>query len=295
MTLPPARTHTGRTMKSTAVAITIASVLLGLPARSSAQNREHQQMAAELRMLQEQTQQLSIALTQAVAQLTEAMKTINTRLEASDAAVRKSMADQKVIIDGVNSELRVLRERTQDTNTRIGTLAQEIEAMRGSLSAAAAAPPVTASDPLDPGAAAAPAPPSPPRAGVSPNRLYDTAYSDFTAGEFNLAISGFQNYLSEFPRFEKADDAQLLIGESYKKLNKHQEAIAAFNAVIQNYPSGDKVPEAYFQLGQEQQALNQVEAARATWQTLVTRFPDSQMAILARQRLEGLAPPPRQP
>lgn len=280
---------------------TAAACILACVAASpaAAQNREHQQMAAELRILQEQTQQISVALAEALTQLTGAIARINARLDESDAATRKSLADQKVIIDGVSTELRVLRERTQDTNTRIGTLAEEIEAMRIALpSLTTQAFPV---DPLDPlaGGGAVPASPLPGpsgRSGLSPTRLFQTAYSDYASGDYTLAISGFEAYLSEFPRFEHADDAHLFIGMSHKNQKKHTEAIAAFNMVIQNYPAGDKVPEAYFRLGETQNELRQTEAARTAWNTLLARFPDHAFATLAKQRLEGLpALPPRQP
>ena len=278
-------------MRSTAAWTITACALLSLASTPAlAQNREHQQMAAELRMLQEQNQQLSLSLAQALAQLTDAIKAINTRLDASDAATRKALADQKVIIDGVSTELRTLRERTQDTNSRIGTLAEEIEAMRTSLSAppppAFAADP--ALDPLAPPAALPPATPSLSRSAVSPTRLFDAAYSDFTAGDYVVAVSGFQAYLAEFPRFEKADDAQLYIGESYQKQNKLKEANAAFMAVIQDYPNEDKVPDAYFRLGEVQRSTGQIDAARASWQTLVSKYPDHALATLAKLRLEGL-------
>jgi hypothetical protein len=48
---------------STRLAIVAAGVL-ALAAHPAAQNREHQQQAAELRILQEQQQQLSLAISQ---------------------------------------------------------------------------------------------------------------------------------------------------------------------------------------------------------------------------------------
>jgi tol-pal system protein YbgF len=279
-------------MKTIAVLAVIPMLLAGA-APALAQNREHQQMAAELRILQEQTQQLSVALAQALAQLTEAIKALDTRLDATDTAMRKSLADQKVIIDGVNTEMRTLRERMQDTNARIGTLSQEFEAMRQSLATPPA--PVFGGDPLDPTAAiGGPPAPSVSRSGLSPTRLFDTAYSDFASGNYSLAISGFQAYLSEFPRFEKADDAQLHIGESYLAQKRYPEAIAAFTAVIKDYPAEDRVPEAYFRLGEAQRANGDTSAARTAWETIVARHADSSWATLAKQRLEGL-PAARQP
>lgn len=282
-----------RTNVVVALAVVVACVA---PADVRAQNREHQQMAAELRILQEQNQLLSQAIQKALQQLDLAVKSINERLDASDAASRKALADQKVQMDGLATELRVIKERTQDSSARIGTLTEEIEAMRGSLATLSAPPPPTVYDPftglpIDPPASAGVAP-APSLLGISPTRLYQEAYSDYTAGLFDLAIDGFETYLREFPTYDQAGRAQLLIGDSYMQLKKHPEAMAAYRAVIDNYPSGDSVPEAYLGLGLAQRALGRIDEARTSWETVVQRYKDSSAAIIARQRLDGLPPAP---
>jgi tol-pal system protein YbgF len=279
----------------TILAIVAALVLAGLtPAPAAAQYREHQQMAADLRILQEQNQQLSLALQKTLIQLEEAVKAITTRLDASDGASRKALADQKLLIDAVNTELRVIRERTQDSSTRIGTLTEEVEALRGSISTLAT--PAPSFDPITGlTSESLVAPPAPVRAGVSPSRLYQTAWTDYTAGQYSLAISGFEAFLRDFPTSEQADDAQLNIGNSYLAQRKFQEAATAFSAVIRLYPLGDKLPEAFLNLGQAQRSLGQTEAARASWDTVIQKYRTSSSAIIAQQRLDGLPPAPTQP
>lgn len=285
-----------------AVATVIVALACVAPAPASAQNREHQQMAAELRILQEQNQLLSLSLQKALATFDEAVKSINARLDASDAATRKALADQKVLIDSLATEVRVIRERTQDASTRIGTLTEEIEAMRGSLAQIAVPPAVTGYDPFtglplepqQPGGTTPTAAAPTSSLGISPSRLYQEAWSDYTAGLFDLAIDGFETYLREFPTYEQADDAQLRIGDSYMAQKRYPEAITAYTAVIQNYPTGDAVAEAFLQLGQAQRAIGQIDAARASWETLIQKYKDSNSAIIARQRLEGLPPRPDQ-
>ena len=75
------------------VSLTLA-ILPSLALPAAAQNREHQQMSAELRMLQEQTQQLGLTL----AQLGEALKAINARMDATDLAAQKRFADQELLL-----------------------------------------------------------------------------------------------------------------------------------------------------------------------------------------------------
>lgn len=260
-------------------------------------------MAAEVRMLQEQTQQLSQALSQtltrlsevgeSVKQLNESLKKVDSRLEAAEATSRKALADQKLNLDSLSTDLRIVREGTQNVNTRIGVLTEEIEALRTSLPQTAAPQPLGVDAAT--GAAATEAPPgapaTTPRSGLTPSRLFQMAMADYAAGEFRLAISGFQQLLSEHAKSEQADDAQYYIGASYMQQKKFPEAAKAFSDVIANYPAGDKVPESYVDLGQAQRALGQPDAARTAWETVRSKYPTSSSAIIAREKLDGLPPP----
>src|SRR5207237_747342 len=83
------------------------------------------------------------------------------------------------------------RERTDDTTVRIATLGQELEALRSSIPVAPA-PVATATEPVDPnappGTTPPPAPAVPSTAGLSPTRMYETSFADYTAGQYSLAI-----------------------------------------------------------------------------------------------------------
>lgn len=265
----------------------IALLLLTAPAL--AQSRAERQMMADIRMLQEQTQQLAITL----ATLTDALKALNARLDKQDETARKAFADQRLVIENVGADLRVIRERTDETNVRINTLNQEIDALRTSITqmqtAAAAAAPSVAVDPSAPTSGAAPGTPvlPPSTAGLSPTRMYETALADYAAGQWSLAISGFETFLKTFPKSDLADDAQLFIGDTHYAAGRYQEAIAAYNQVIQNYPAGsNSMPQAYYKRGAAQDRLKDVDAARASWEYVIKTWPDSDAARLAKQNLD---------
>ena len=292
--------------KQIVVLACVLAVAVATPA--SAQNREHQQMAADARMLQEQMQQIAISVTELSQALTESIKALNARLDAANDATRKGFADQKLLIDNLGSNVLVIRERSDDTNVRMGSLREEIEAMRSTVQALqqmVLTPPQPAA-PVDPNAPpvepSAPAPlpsPAPPPStiGLSPTRMYDTALTDYFGGQYAAAISGFEAFLRAFPKYEFSDDAYFNIGEANYALNRFPEAIAAYNQVIQNYPGTNAVPEAYYKRGlaQDRSAPQQTEAARASWEAVIKLFPDSAAAQLARQGLDriGRAAPPQ--
>jgi TolA-binding protein len=270
---------------TTAILLTVVTV----PA--SAQSREQRQMMADIRMLQEQTQELAVAIATVTQALQDSIKALNQRLDQANDTTRKGFADQKVIVDDMGKDLRAIRERVDDTNVRVSNVREELEALRSSIPVA---PPQTALPPsTDPNAPPPPAPttgPPPSTAGLSPTRMFDTAMADYAAGQFTLAVTGFEAFLRTFPRSEMADDAQFQIGESYFALNRWTDAIAAYNAVTQNYPMGDKVSQAFYKRGLAQERLGQIDAARESWNNVLQRTQDSDpVHTLAQQNLDRVA------
>jgi tol-pal system protein YbgF len=268
--------------------------MAAIAAPASAQSREQRQMMADIRMLQQQTQELQVAIATLTQALQDSIKTVNGRLDAANDTTRKGFADQKVTVDDMGKDLRAIRERVDDTNVRVSSVREEIEALRNSIPVApaiSAVPPVPSGDPnAPPTAAPVPVPAAPPStAGLSPTRMFDTARADYAAGQWSLAITGFDAFLKTFPRSEMADDAQFLIGETYYAQNRWPDAIAAYNAVIQNYPMGNAVPEAYYKRGLAQERLGQLDAARESWNTVIQVAPDSDAGRLARQNLDRVA------
>ena len=275
-----------RLFTTTAILLTVSAA-----APASAQSREQRQMMADIRMLQEQTQELAVAIATVTQALQDSIKTLNQRLDQATDTTRKGFADQKVIIDDMGKDLRAIRERVDDTNVRVSNVREELEALRTSIPVGA--PQTTAPPSTDPTAPPAPAPttgPPPSTAGLSPTRMFDTAMADYAAGQFTLAVTGFEAFLRTFPRSEMADDAQFQIGESYFALNRWMDAIAAYNAVTQNYPMGDKVSQAFYKRGLAQERLGQIDAARESWNNVLQRTQDSDpVHTLAQQNLDRVA------
>src|SRR5262245_65632543 len=131
------------------LAIVTAVLLIGVAAPASAANKEHQQLMADIRMLQEQAQLLQ----NLVGQLSEAVKAVNTRLDQQTEANRKMAADQKLAIDNLTNDARVIREKLDDNNVRVGSLTQEVDALRESMQQMVTRP--ATSDPFGGGSAAA--------------------------------------------------------------------------------------------------------------------------------------------
>ena len=273
---------------------TVALVLLAAAVPAGAQSRREMQMMADIRMLQEQNQQMQISL----AELTKALQAINNRFDEQASITRKGFADQGLKIDQFGSELRVVREGVSEAGVRIGQLSQELEAVRLSIPHyPPPAPPVdptadpsAAMDPAATGVPPAAAPPTPQRVGpgVSPQLLFESTRTDYYNGQYDVCVSGFEMYLQTFPNSDLAHEAQHLIGECHYLKGDYESAVAAYNSVISKYPRSQSAPESYYKRGLALERLGQIPQARESLEAVIKNHPETAAARLAKQALDRL-------
>ncbi len=278
----------------------VLGVVLAAPASVFAQNREHTQIYADLRMLQEQIQRLQLALNQ----LAEQMKTTQQAVAAQAGETKKGFADQTVAVGAVSSALGTVREAERDTAIRVAQLNQEMKAIRDGLGMQQTMlsqildllqpKPVTTdpTTPVDPTAPRPPPPPPPPPGGTSlpasPSSYYNLAWSAYAGNQFEEAIRIYEDALKRFPDAVEAAAARMNVGEAYLHLDKPKEALEAFKAVPARHPDSEEVPNAYYKQGSCYERLNQRADAEKSYQLVRTRYPDSPAASLATQRLKSM-------
>ena len=284
------------TRAAAALLLALAYVAL-TPATPAAADREHQQIMADLRILQEQTQQLQALMTD----LGEALKAVTSRIEDQTSLERKAFADGKVQMDTMSGDLRIVREKVDETNVRLGTISQELESIRDAIPEPGAFQqlPLTIDPTAAPGTTPGGPAPSPtttatpanPR--IQPQQLWGQAWGDYTGGNYSIAIKGFEAFLASFPKHTQAHEAQLYIAESLAWEKKDMEAVTAYERVIANYPGSPSVPTAYYKRGMAYERLGESARAKESYEALIKQFPDSQQAVLAKQRLEPANRPTR--
>jgi TolA-binding protein len=261
----------------------VLSLLMVPSAASAAANKEHLQLMAEIRMLQEQQQQLQGLL----GALQDTLKIVTSKLDESAAGTRKAMADQNLATTNIGDNVRILREKTDETNVRISTMSQELESLRQTIASQPAAQPAAAAPPAGtdpalgaPTVTAPPVSPAPPP-GTSPQRMYDTSLDDYMAGRYPIAIMGFENFIQTFPKAPQAGAAMYNIGMSYFTQRKWPEAQNAFLRVINDYAQapGTTVPDGYYKLGQVYEAMGQIDNAKKAWEAAVQKFPGPASAL----------------
>jgi tol-pal system protein YbgF len=131
-------------------------------------------------------------------------------------------------------------------------------------------------------------------------QLFAAAYSDYSRGNYDLALSEFRQYVETYPSSELADNAQYWIGEILYAQKKLPEAAAELERVAAINPKGDKTTIALYKRGLVLLEMGQNEDGIAQLQALIKAYPKTAEAGLATQQLEKMqaplaAPEPSQP
>jgi TolA-binding protein len=236
---------------------------------------------ADLRRVEQEIQASRSAL------LTEIQAT-DRRTAQSLTELQRGVARLGARLDDLGRETGQLQGRVDELRRRVDTLALEFDA--------GGAPRGTSTGPSSPSATVAQraAPPS-----TQASDLYQTAYIDFTRGNYNLAVAAFREYLKLYPSTSLAENAQFWIGESHFSLARaHQargeadravqeleRAVQEFRKVVVAYPRGDRVPSALYKEALALAELGQFPLAEARLQFLVDQFPAREEAAKAKEEL----------
>jgi tol-pal system protein YbgF len=117
--------------------------------------------------------------------------------------------------------------------------------------------------------------------------LYDDALATFRKEGFQQAMDGFRQFLKEFPKSDRADNAQFWIGECFKAQKEYDKAILAYQQVIENYPKGNKVPAAMLRQAITFLEIKEEKSYRLLLKKVIKEYPDSDEAKIAKAKLRN--------
>lgn len=120
----------------------------------------------------------------------------------------------------------------------------------------------------------------------SPESIYYTAYSDYIKKNYDLAVEGFEQFISLYPNNGLADNSLYWIGECYYSQKKYQEAVNTFNRLRTQYSDGDKVPDAILKEGFALIEMGDQTGGINALKELISKFPLSEEASLAQQKIK---------
>ncbi len=206
-------------------------------------------------------------------------RTLIEQMGDNIAAIRRAQASVTTSATDTASQISVMGERATATNSRIERLSEQFAQLKKLIEDIPKMPTFTQ---LTPGNA---------------EQLFAAAYSDYSRGNYDLAISEFKQYVETYPSSELADNAQYWIGEILYAQKKLPEAIAEFEKAALINAQGDKTRVALYKRALVLLEMGKKDDAVAQLLSLTKNYANTNEAALATQQLqqiapEALAPPP---
>jgi tol-pal system protein YbgF len=121
-----------------------------------------------------------------------------------------------------------------------------------------------------------------------PSTVFNLANTDFMRGKYDEAIQGFRNYIKQFPKGDKVNEARLKIGDSLVKQNDLSGAIAAYDEVLKESPKDVLAPSALMRKASVYETQGRTGAAKEAYMAVLKSYPVSNEARAAQDRARAL-------
>lgn len=251
----------------------------------------------DLGRLQRDLARLEQSLQQGRAESKADLQRTDRRVSQQLGELQRGVGQLVTRTDEIGGELGRVHGKLDELRYRLDAIVRQQEGR--SAPSAAAPPPAKPPEPTgrtpEPGRQT-------PSAPAQQGELYQTAYNDYTKGNYSLAIAGFREFIRLFPDSDLADDAQYYIGEARFSMareaaakgeagqarQEYERAAQEFRQVLIRYPQGSKAPTALYKEGLTQLELGNQTLAEARFQYLVDNFPGTPEALKAKDDLARL-------
>jgi TolA-binding protein len=188
--------------------------------------------------------------------------TLKDRLREQEKTIAAPVAGLSGKVDSFAEDLRYFKEALGEVDGKLGKLQLKLVDIENAIkvSGAPAVPP-----PGGGGAQGAPAgTPDTPPPGTTADSLYQDAYRDKNAGNYELALNELNSFLKWYSSTDLAPNAQFWIGDIYFTKRQFEDALAAFDAVLTRFGKNNKSLDARYmkgrtlvQLGRKTEAANE--------------------------------------
>jgi tol-pal system protein YbgF len=229
-----------------------------------------------------------IELREDVANLTKAQEQTQKRQDAFQRRLDTGKAvpvdESPKVRDASAQRIQELTSRLADLESRLSRLEDGKAVVSGKLDDSrqvTPVPPPRSSEPQEPN----PAPSLSGTPGISPTSAFNLAYNDYLNGRYDLAVTGFQRFLKDFPATSLAPNAYYWLGESYYSLKDYPHATQAFQKVVNDHPRSEKVAPALFKMGVVTAEAGDLPKARGYLRRVIEDFSTSDEAKLAKNKL----------
>ena len=254
-------------------------VLITIPLQTLAQSKEQrekidrmasqlEELKTEVMLLQRQIQTMQDTFNKTSGEL----NTLIVQMSDNVSAVRRAQSSTSTNSNETITQITAMGEIITATNQRMERLSEQFAQLKKLIENIPKMPTFAQ---ITPGNA---------------EQLFAAAYSDYSRGNYDLALSEFRQYVETYPASELADNAQYWVGEILYAQKKLPEAAAAFEKAALMNMSGDKASAALYKRGLVLLEMGNKDEAVAQFQSVARNYAKSSEANLALQQLQQIAP-----
>lgn len=245
------------------------------------------EMRASMKDQNEKIASLEALIKTAIDQVNEtksAVATLNANLKNSVESGLRPVTAVGSRLDTMADDNRAIRATVEEMGDKIGKLSAQLADLNNAIRTMQAPPAPPGAGPSAGVGGAAGAPPP----GVTASGLWQDANRDRTAGNYDIALKEYTDYLTYFADTDLAPNAQYYIGDIYYNQKEYEKAVQAFDSVMERYPKNAKTEDARYMKGRALVRLGQRTAGADVFREIIANAPDSDAARKAKTDLKSL-------
>lgn len=121
--------------------------------------------------------------------------------------------------------------------------------------------------------------------GISSQDAFNSAYLDFTKGDYDLAEMGFTAFSERYPYSMKIVDATFYLAESQFYQEKYNEALSNYSKLRLNYPMNEYQATILYRSGIAKHELGDPSGGNDFFRQVIEAYPESPEAQRAKEKL----------
>ncbi|RCK75123.1 MAG: hypothetical protein IGBAC_1259 [Ignavibacteriae bacterium] len=131
---------------------------------------------------------------------------------------------------------------------------------------------------------------------VSEEELWKQSQTLIEEGKHKEAIEKLKQFVKEFPKSEKAPDAQFYIASIYNNdLHEFENAIEEYRNFVEMFPEHSNAPKALFLIGFiYNNQLHQLDKAKSAYEEFLNKYPDHELTQSAQIEIQTLGKNPEE-
>jgi tol-pal system protein YbgF len=246
-------------------------------------NKEMVELLTRVQALQDQMTQMQTSFNERMGvmkslmdQNTDSMNKVAAATTALQSSLEKLQNDNGAKVDQVSGQIQALNDSLDELKARLAKVSKQLEDMQAAQQSVAAGQAAQQAQQQ----ALAQAPP--------PDVLYNNALRDYNAAKNDLAKQEFSDYVKFYPNTDLTGNCYFYLAELAYKQGNFQEAVTNYDQVLQNFPTGNKASSSELKKGLALIELGKKDDGIAQLRHLIQRYPRSTEALQARDRLRKL-------